>query len=61
MELNKDRVYTIEETAEILQVHPDTVSRFIRDGKLPCAKLGDRTIRVQGGDIQMLLDAAKKG
>ena len=59
MELNEGRVYTIKEAAEILNVHPGTVERYIREGQLTAAKLGGRTVRIQGRDIQAFLDSGK--
>ncbi len=31
---------TIDEVAEYLEVHPDTVRRRARDGEIPAAKIG---------------------
>ena len=32
--------YTIEEVAESLRLHPYTVRRLCREGKIPCFKFG---------------------
>ena len=35
-----ERLFTAEETAEILHIKTDTVRRYIRSGKIRAAKLG---------------------
>lgn len=32
--------YTVEEVAEALKIHPYTVRRLCREGKMPCFKIG---------------------
>jgi len=32
--------YTVEEVAEALKLHPYTVRRLCREGKIPCFKFG---------------------
>ncbi len=32
--------YTIDEVAEALKLHPYTVRRLCREGKMPCFKIG---------------------
>lgn len=34
------KLFTILELAEGLRIHPDTVSKLIRDGKIAAAKIG---------------------
>jgi excisionase family DNA binding protein len=34
--------YSLEETAAVLGVHPNTVKKFVRSGELPSRRLGDR-------------------
>ena len=38
--------YTIQEVASDLQVHEETVRRWIRAGKLKVIRLGHRTVRI---------------
>ena len=45
-----DRLLTIQETAEILKVHWQTVRTYIRQGKLRASKIG-RTIRLKESDV----------
>jgi len=33
-------IYTVYETAELLKIHPHTVRRYIKQGKLKARKLG---------------------
>lgn len=33
---------TVEEVSELLQVHPDSVRRMMRQGRLPAVKIGWR-------------------
>ena len=37
-----DKLYTANEVAEILNVHPETVRRYIREGLLEAKVLGKR-------------------
>ncbi len=34
----------VAEAAKILKVHPETVKRLIRDGKLPATKFGNKWV-----------------
>lgn len=42
-----DKLLTIEEAAEILQLAPRTVNKYLREGKLPGAKLGGKLWRIR--------------
>lgn len=44
-------LYTVEAAAERLKLHPKTVLRFIREGRLPAAKVG-RGYRIQGSHLE---------
>jgi len=46
--------YTVTEAAELLRVSRITVWRWIRAGYLPVARLGHRTTRIRGEDLQRL-------
>lgn len=48
-------IYTSEQVAKILQIHPQTVLKFIRDGKLRGSKVG-RGYRVKASDIDKFLE-----
>lgn len=45
-----DRVLTVEAVAGRLQVHPRTVLRFIRDGRLRATRIG-KSWRILGSDL----------
>lgn len=53
MSLTKD-VLTPQEVAEYLQLAPDTIYRYIRQGKLVASKLG-RQYRVPKANVEILL------
>lgn len=54
-----DEVLTIAEAAELLRVHPQTVYRQVRAGKLPALKVGD-SWRISRVVIMRLLEGDKK-
>lgn len=47
---------TAEQVAQILQVHPFTVLKFIKQGKLKASKLG-RVYRIRKSDVDSFLDS----
>ncbi len=52
---------TVQEVAEILKVHPATVKRWLREGRLEGVPLGDRAgWRVAREDLEKFLEAQKK-
>ena len=50
-----EQIYTTEQVAKLLQIHPLTVLKYIRDGKLKSIKLG-RVYRIQESCLQSFLD-----
>jgi PAS domain S-box-containing protein/excisionase family DNA binding protein len=50
-----ERFYSVSEAAARLGVSRISVWRWIRDGRLPAARLGHRTTRISGRDIDRLL------
>lgn len=46
----KETYYTVEQISEMLSIHPKTVQRYIREGKLRAAKIG-KGWRVTGHDL----------
>ena len=48
-------ILTAEQVAKILQVHPFTVLKFIKQGKLKASKLG-RVYRIRRRDVDEFLD-----
>lgn len=52
-----DRLLTVAEVAERLRVHPITVRRHIKSGRLQAVRVG-RSVRVRASDVQALLKPA---
>jgi excisionase family DNA binding protein len=50
------KIFSIAETADMLRVHPDTVSRWIKAGILKAVKVGGRVL-IRLADIHAMLDA----
>jgi excisionase family DNA binding protein len=48
-----EEVYTVEHVAERLKLHPKTVLRFIREGRLRATRLG-KSYRVLRSDLEAL-------
>lgn len=46
-----NEVYTVEQSAERLKLHPKTLLRFIREGRLRAAKVG-RSYRIARADLE---------
>ncbi|MXN76694.1 excisionase family DNA-binding protein [Burkholderia sp. 4701] len=54
-----DDFHTVDEAARILRVHPKTILRFIRDGKLNASRVG-KAYRIRRTDLAALAgDAAE--
>jgi excisionase family DNA binding protein len=51
--LVSERVVTVEEAAESLRLHPKTVLRMIREGRLPAVRVG-KSYRIRGADVDAL-------
>jgi excisionase family DNA binding protein len=51
-----DQLLTVVQVAERLQLHPETIRRWVREGKLPAVKLGsDRAgFRIRESDVRRL-------
>jgi len=54
----ESRYCNVSEAAVLLGVSRMTMSRWIRDGRVPVARLGHRTIRIRREDLDELLQAA---
>jgi excisionase family DNA binding protein len=52
----EEQILTAEQVAKILQVHPFTVLKFIKKGKLKAAKLG-RVYRIRKKDLDEFIDS----
>ena len=55
-----EKFFTTEQVANILQVHPFTILKFIKSGKLKGIKLG-RVYRIKESDVQEFLESRMTG
>ena len=53
--LMSDDLLTIEQVAEKLQLHPDTVRRYIRERKLPAVRISATVVRVKQSDLDKFI------
>lgn len=51
----KEQIYTTEQVAKLLQIHPLTVLNYIKSGKLKAVKLG-RVYRIRESALQDFLE-----
>lgn len=56
----QQRFYTTEEVAKLLQVDPETVRRYVRQGNLRAVKLGGKFIRIDKVDLDLFIEELKK-
>jgi excisionase family DNA binding protein len=47
--------YTVEQIAQMLCIHPKTIQRYIREGRLRAAKIG-KSWRVSGHDLSLFTE-----
>lgn len=52
-----EKIYTTEQVAQILQIHPLTVLKYLKTGQLKAAKLG-RVYRIKESEVQKFLEKA---
>ena len=50
-----DEIYTIDEVAELMQVHRDTVIGWMQEGKLGRSKIGHKIVRIYRSDVDILM------
>jgi len=51
----EEKFLTTEQVAEILQVHPFTILKFLKDGRLNGIKLG-RVYRIKQSDVETFIE-----
>ena len=54
MRMKPTNIYTVDQTAEILDVHPDTVRRYTREGLIKSYKSAGRRI-IHKADIMAFM------
>ena len=52
----QERYFTVEQIAGLLQMHPKTVQRYIREGKLRAVKVG-KGWRISGHDLSVFTES----
>ena len=51
----EDELLTIEQVAERLQLHPDTVRRYVREKKIKAIQLSKTNLRIRNSELQRYL------
>ena len=55
-----DTLLSVKEISKLLQLHPVTVARYIREGQIPAYKFG-RVWRAKQEDIENFMAKRRKG
>lgn len=53
----ENKYYTVEQIAELLNMHPKTIQRYIREGKIKANKVG-KEWRVTGHDLSLFTEGS---
>jgi excisionase family DNA binding protein len=53
-----EKYYNIEQISEMLNIHPKTIQRYIREGKLNAKKIG-KGWRISGHDLSVFAEGVK--
>jgi len=48
--------YTVEQISDMLNIHPKTIQRYIREGRLRAAKIG-KSWRITGHDLSVFVES----
>lgn len=56
--LEDDKLYTREQTAELLAITPRQVARLTGAGRLNCVRISGACVRHRGSQIRAFIDAA---
>jgi excisionase family DNA binding protein len=54
---SEDELLTVDETAVLFKVKPTTVREWVRQGRLPCVRLGPRATRFTRPLLRQFRDA----
>jgi excisionase family DNA binding protein len=57
MSTDREELLTVEEAAEWLQMHPQTLRNYINAGRLPALRAGPRRVWLRRSDVEGLLTA----
>jgi excisionase family DNA binding protein len=55
----KDKFFSVDDIAEILDMHPKTIQRYIREGKIKGTKLG-KSWKVTGHDLSVFTESEER-
>lgn len=47
--------YTVPEVADLLALSPSTIWRWIKAGRLPAYRVGERAIRIKKADLELMV------
>lgn len=53
----QEKFYTVDEIAEMVKIHPKTIQRYIREGKLKASKVG-KSWRISGHDLSTFTEGS---
>jgi excisionase family DNA binding protein len=51
-----DEFLTVEQVAERLQMHPDTIRRYIRQKKLRAVRISPTNVRIRRSDLDKFVE-----
>ncbi|WP_432664706.1 helix-turn-helix domain-containing protein [Wukongibacter baidiensis] len=51
----ENKLYTVDQVSEMLNIHPKTVRKYIREGKLRATKMGKQW-RITGHDLSLFVE-----
>ncbi|GLC81324.1 helix-turn-helix domain-containing protein [Lacrimispora brassicae] len=54
----EEKYYSVDQISEMLNIHPKTIQRYIREGKLRAGKIG-KGWRVTGHDLSVFMESTK--
>lgn len=56
----EEKYYSVEQIAKMLDIHPKTIQRYIREGKLRANKIG-KSWRITGHDLSVFTENVNAG
>jgi excisionase family DNA binding protein len=52
----RPKLWSIDQVAQLLNIHEQTVRKYVRDGELVATRLGDRVL-VRDDEVERFIDA----